>query len=54
MSFTNAIKKELHTHFSSTMLSVLIIGFALFLIFLAITVKSPWAKAGILAWEILP
>lgn len=54
MTPSGFIEKELNSRFSSQMLTILILGFALFLIFLALTVKNPLAKAGILAWVILP
>lgn len=54
MNITSSLRKRLHDDIDEKGITVLIILWAALLIYLAITIKNKWVKAGILAWEILP
>jgi hypothetical protein len=49
-----AVRAEFARDFTSMMLRIGIIVWALVVVIAALTVKSKWILAGILAWEILP
>jgi hypothetical protein len=48
------VRTEFARDFTSMMLRICIIVWAIVVVIAALTVKSKWVLAGILAWEILP
>ncbi len=52
--FIRRVQGALNDDFGTVSLRVFIIVWALVVILAALTVKSKWILAGILAWELLP
>jgi len=48
------IKAGFYEDYTVTTLKVLIIGWALLMIILALSINNKWLLAGLLAWELLP
>lgn len=48
------IRESFNKDFSLALLKVLIIGWAFFIIGLALAINDKWVLAGILAYEVLP
>lgn len=48
------VRAEFARDFTSMLLRICIIVWAIVVVLAALTVKSKWILAGILAWEILP
>ncbi len=52
--FIQRARSEFASDLTSMMLRIAIIVWAIVVVIAALTVKSKWILAGILAWEILP
>jgi len=53
-AFIQQVRREFASDFTTMMLRICIIVWAIVVVIAALSVKSKWILAGILAWEILP